>query len=1056
VKGPPDMADADANMKEWLLKGLGRSLGPAIEGSDGPAPGPGPPVIPDHTLLRPIGKGSYGEVWLARNALGAFRAVKIVHRRNFDSERPYEREFEGIRRFEPISRSHPSQLHVLHVGRDADAGMFYYVMELADDAGSVFEAVDGGGRGDVAAPLEPAAYEPRTLRSDLRRRGRLPGDECLQIGLALATALDHLHRHGLVHRDIKPSNIVFVGGIPKLADIGLVTHVEATASFVGTEGYLPPEGPGAPQADIFGLGKVLYEMASGRDRQDYPELPTNLIEAPPAERVALAELNEIILRACHRDVRQRYQTAAEFHADLALLQSGRSVSRQRALARRLLWVQRAGAAVTALAVVIAAGWFWQARQTRRFGDMVQEKERQRRQAQENLYFADIRAAYHDWESGQITRMLAELQRHLPTASEPDTRGWEWYYLLSLCYRDEKTLSGHTGAVLAVSCDPKRYRFASGSKDRTVRIWDALSGKTTAELKGHEDAVVCVAWSPDGARIASGGDDGKLILWDAQDFRKLFVLDCEKGVSSLAWSPDGKRVAAGGIGNRPINREGLVTIWDATSGARLHSLTGDVGYVWSLAWQPAGKLLVSGENYQGRLQVWDADKGELLRTLPGHAHAVAALAWKPDGRQLASASRDQRIRIWNVENWEPVLTLDPAHDGAVTSLAWSDDGKRLISGGNDWLVKSWNPDTGALLNALRGHRASVNAVAWWPGRQRALSAGDDALLKLWDPNLNQAMRTLEDCACLAWSSDARRVAVAVWDEPAKRGEFQLLDTATWQPTLSFPTPKDQFPFSIALSPEGGRVAVCFIANLAGQLKVWDLATRNEILTLTNPVADSHGDRGFRTVAWSPDGKSLLTAGADAAARIWNIAAKEPVLTFREHAHLLSSAVWSPDGRRIVSKDWSGVVLIWEAATGRVLHNLRCPAGGIPGKQYDVGWSPQGDRIAAGGSDGAVMVWDAADGRELHTLKGHTSSVRSVQWSPNGRRLVSAAEDRTLRIWDPQIGGELLVLPDRPNRFPMVAWSPDGRRISAVDAAGLIFDATLGYEAEPRLAVEARGR
>src|SRR5207244_7286792 len=93
-----------------------------------------PPAIPDHELVRRIGSGAYGEVWLARNVLGQYRAVKIVYRNRFDDERPFTREFEGIERFEPISRSHPSQLAILHVGRNDDAGCFYYVMELADHA----------------------------------------------------------------------------------------------------------------------------------------------------------------------------------------------------------------------------------------------------------------------------------------------------------------------------------------------------------------------------------------------------------------------------------------------------------------------------------------------------------------------------------------------------------------------------------------------------------------------------------------------------------------------------------------------------------------------------------------------------------------------------------------------------------------------------------------------------------------------------------------------------------------------------------------------------------
>ena len=159
-----------------------------------------------------------------------------------------------------------------------------------------------------AARSIPDNYTPRTLKSDLLFHGRLPFEECVRIGLALATALEHLHDNGLVHRDVKPSNIIFVNGVPKLADIGLVTGVDATRSYVGTEGFAAPEGPGTPQADLYSLGKVLYEIATGKDRQEFPELPTQLRELP--DREGLMELNAVIARACRHDPKDRYASAA--------------------------------------------------------------------------------------------------------------------------------------------------------------------------------------------------------------------------------------------------------------------------------------------------------------------------------------------------------------------------------------------------------------------------------------------------------------------------------------------------------------------------------------------------------------------------------------------------------------------------------------------------------------------------------------------------------------------------------------------------------------------------
>ena len=251
-------------------------------------------AIPDHTLLRPIGRGAYGEVWLARNATGIVRAVKMIRRRWFQEDRHYEREFEGIRRFLPVAGSHPGWVRILHVGRRDEHGYFYYVMEAADD-------VQSGPR------IDPDKYVPDTLAQRLRERGRLPVEECVLLGMALADALQHLHERQLIHRDIKPANVLFVQGRPMLADIGLVTDLNASVSKVGTPGYVAPEGPGAA-SDVYALGLVLYEVTMGMDVRSYPELPTAVYDAP--DYAARKQLNAIIGQACAFRVEDRFETPA--------------------------------------------------------------------------------------------------------------------------------------------------------------------------------------------------------------------------------------------------------------------------------------------------------------------------------------------------------------------------------------------------------------------------------------------------------------------------------------------------------------------------------------------------------------------------------------------------------------------------------------------------------------------------------------------------------------------------------------------------------------------------
>lgn len=284
---------------------------PSQTPASGPAAPPQPaqvgPTISHHTMIRPIGRGAYGEVWLARDAVGLFRAVKIVRRQAFSDATPYDREFEGIRQFTPISLRHPGLIHVLHVGRDEERGFFYYVMEAADDQW----------RG---ASIDPELYTPRSLEGDMQRHGHLEAVQTVRLGLALCDALQFLHEQRLIHRDLKPANILFVRGEPKLGDIGLVTamtEADDAVSFVGTKGYMAPEGPGAASADTYSLGKLLYVAVTGLTPATFPELPQDFEQRADCE--GLMALNHVLLSACEPEPSRRFPTASALRKALSEL-----------------------------------------------------------------------------------------------------------------------------------------------------------------------------------------------------------------------------------------------------------------------------------------------------------------------------------------------------------------------------------------------------------------------------------------------------------------------------------------------------------------------------------------------------------------------------------------------------------------------------------------------------------------------------------------------------------------------------------------------------------------
>jgi len=982
-----------------------------------------PPPIPDHELLHCIGHGSYGEVWLARNILGEFRAVKVIYRRGFEHERPFEREFEGIQKFEPISRAHPSQLNILHVGRNEAAQCFYYVMELADDAHGVPASADCAAQSPNAAEASHALppeggtpYIPRTLKLDLHRHGRLPVAECVRIGLALTTALEHLHRRGLVHRDIKPSNIIFVNGSPKLADIGLVASMDATMSFVGTSGFLPPEGPGTPQGDLYGLGKVLYEMSMGRDRQDFPQLPPDLLHH--VEYPALLELNEVILKACEIDARQRYQSAAAMHADLALIQGGLSVKRLRGIERRLLIVKKAGLVAAILLAVTLAGLLYQHLQTQRVFREKKIAEAERRATQQLLYAADTSLAHQALESGNLARATRLLEGHRPVQGQEDLRGFEWHYLRNLCRGDEAhTFKGHGKIVEAVAMSPDGALLASGGHDQTIKLWDMGSKANLATLRGHTGTVNSVAFSPDGTRLASGSTDKTVRIWNLAT--RAVVAEFTNhaaGVTAVAFAPDGRTLAVGTSGN-------TATLWDLDSGRALHVFqvpdsaadwvaispdgrwlaiggSGSVVRLWELstlrpvadlyeesgrvngiAFSPDSRILATARD--DGIYLWDIAGHRVIDKLRGHEAEVHPVAFSPDGKTLASGSLDSTVRVWDLASRQ-VARVFRGHDAWVRCLAFSADGQTLVSGSIDHHVKLWELSPKAEIGVLRGHTDSVQSVAFSHDDSVVATASLDGTVKLWHVASGTNISTLTGHTAgvtgVTFLRDGATLISCGLDKT-----IRFWNTTTGKQLTAFPTEKRLS--CLALSPDGQMLAVgsgwLDEATSPNKVSFWDPVLRQPLTNHAN-VSDF-----VRALSFSPDGGTLAVGIRGGILELIDVASKTSFLA----TNLVDNVAWSPaDGALAVSgkTEW---ISLFDIATRRISRRLQMPGAGA---RY-AACSPDGKTMAVFYTTTRIKLCNLATGREVATLHGHEAWGMHLAFSHDGQTLATASHDSTARLW-----------------------------------------------------------
>ncbi len=241
------------------------------------------------------------------------------------------------------------------------------------------------------------------------------------------------------------------------------------------------------------------------------------------------------------------------------------------------------------------------------------------------------------------------------------------------------------------------------------------------------------------------------------------------------------------------------------------------------------------------------------------------------------------------------------------------------------------------------------------------------------------------------------------------------------------------YSVAFSPDGKRLVT---GSTDHTVTVWDSATGQELLTLRGHSSD------VSSVAFSPDGKRLATASFDRAVKLWDAATGQELLTLNGHSSPVSSVAFSPDGKRLATGSHDRAVKLWDAATGQHLLTLN----GHSDTVYSVAISPDGKRLATASGDGTAKLWDAATGRELLTLNVHLSAVHSVAFSPDGKRLATGSGDRSVKLWDAGTGQQLLTLNGHSSSVSSVAFSPDGKRLAAAsfDPTVTVSDAATGQQ------------
>lgn len=568
---------------------------------------------------------------------------------------------------------------------------------------------------------------------------------------------------------------------------------------------------------------------------------------------------------------------------------------------------------------------------------------------------------------------------------------------------------HEHAVTGVAWSPDGKVLAANNQ-----LWDAATGKAIRTLQvGPRDGWKHVVWSPDGKTLALVGEH--ISLWDPATGKRMRTI-LAPGPTHAAWSPDGKVMATVCWSDE----DATIRLWDTATGKQIRAMKRKAPkHRWStggpsspasddwVCWSPDGKMLASaGSN---GMDLWESSGKEIASLGDGRI-----VCWSPDGTKLVSANYDA-VRLLDAATRREIRTWkDGLRD--IKAVCWSPDGKTIAAAGGDNAIRLWDARSGKELHVIRGGHCSsfgVNTIAWSPDGKLLASAGYDHTLRLWDPVTGKeagpaahpcVVREWFPANIISWSPDSKVLASAadctirLWD-PLQDKELRALSG------------HDRCIHFLAWSPDG-KTLVSGSGDSTARL--WDAATGIELHMLPHSKYST-----VYSATWSPDGKVLATADRSII-RLWNIATGSEILAIKGQKNPLG-AYWSADGKSLLSFGLHDeTIYLWNSATGKEIRHFT-----FDNYVYRAGWSADGKIFVW--VDGTIRLLDPGTGRQIHTL--NANSIWPESWSRDGRTLAALGRDAAIQLWDVAAGKEIRTFDHDGSNCYSVAFSPDGRLLAS---------------------------